>query len=172
MTTNRWKRSTALTLLLAMFGQGCAGPGARLQYLIGEDRGLEHYENYATSIEYPTETQKHEPSPELLRGPRSITSLEEVEPREMTLNDCIRMAMTNADIIIDDQSFGSPSNPLLGNPTRVASVWDNAIQETGFLFSFIGDDAARVVHNLVGATIALVVNWYLNTTFVWRRRLN
>ena len=142
MTTNRWKRSTALTLLLAMFGQGCAGPGARLQYLIGEDRGLEHYENYATSIEYPTETQKHEPSPELLRGPRSITSLEEVEPREMTLNDCIRMAMTNADIIIDDQSFGSPSNPLLGNPTRVASVWDNAIQETGFLFGNLGTEAA------------------------------
>lgn len=45
------------------------------------------------------------------------------------------------------------------------------LQDTGFLFSLIGDDAARVVHNLVGATIALVVNWYLNTTFVWRRRL-
>lgn len=45
------------------------------------------------------------------------------------------------------------------------------LQETGFLFSVIGDDAARVVHNLMGATIALVVNWYLNTTFVWRRRL-
>jgi hypothetical protein len=142
VTTNRWKRSTALTLLLAMFGQGCAGPGARLQYLIGEDRGLEHYENYATSIEYPTETQKHEPNPELLRGPRSITSLEEVEPREMTLNECVRLALTNADIIIDDQSFGSPSNPLLGNPTRVASVWDNAIQDTGFLFGNLGTEAA------------------------------
>ncbi len=142
MTTNRWKRSTALTLLLAMFGQGCAGPRARLQYLIGEDRGLEHYENYATSIEYPTETQKHEPNPKLLRGPRSITSLEEVEPREMTLNECVRLALTNADIIIDDQSFGSPSNPLLGNPSRVASVWDNAIQDTGFLFGNLGTEAA------------------------------
>lgn len=46
------------------------------------------------------------------------------------------------------------------------------LQDTGFLFSLIGDDAARVVHNLLGATIALVVNWYLNTTFVWRRRLS
>ncbi|MCB0952412.1 MAG: glycosyltransferase family 2 protein [Microthrixaceae bacterium] len=45
------------------------------------------------------------------------------------------------------------------------------LQETGFLFNLIGDDAARVVHNLVGAMVALVVNWYLNTTFVWRRRL-
>jgi hypothetical protein len=28
-----------------------------------------------------------------------------------------------------------------------------------------------VVHNLVGAVVALVVNWYLNTTYLWRRRL-
>ncbi|MCA9012884.1 MAG: TolC family protein [Planctomycetaceae bacterium] len=142
MKTNQWKRSTALALLLAMLGQGCAGPGARLQYLIGEDRGLEHYENYATNIEYPTEVQKHEPNPELLRGPRSIESLEEVTPREMTLNACIRTALTNANIIVDDQSFGSPSNPLLGNPSRVASVWDNAIQDTGFLFGNLGPEAA------------------------------
>ncbi|MCP4436317.1 MAG: glycosyltransferase family 2 protein [Actinomycetia bacterium] len=46
------------------------------------------------------------------------------------------------------------------------------LQETGFLFDLIGEDAARVVHNLLGATVALVVNWYLNTTFVWRRRLD
>ena len=140
--TNRWKRSTGLALLLAMFGQGCAGPGSRLQYLIGEDRGLEHYEDYATSIEYPTQAQPCETNPELLRGPRSITSLEDVEPREMTLNECIRMALTNADIIVDDQSFGSPSNPLMGNPSRVASVWDNAIQDTGFLFGNLGPEAA------------------------------
>ena len=140
--TKRWKRSTGLALLLAMLGQGCAGPGSRLQYLIGKDRGLEHYEDYATSIEYPTQTEPHETNPELLQGPRSITSLEEVEPREMTLNECIRMALANADIIVDDQSFGSPSNPLMGNPSRVASVWDNAIQDTGFLFGNLGTEAA------------------------------
>jgi len=140
--TERWKRSTGLALLLAVLGQGCAGPGSRLQYLIGEDRGLEHYEDYATSIEYPTQTQPHETNPELLRGPRSITSLDDVESREMTLNECIRLALTNADIIVDDQSFGSPSNQLLANPSRVASVWDNAIQDTGFLFGNLGTEAA------------------------------
>ena len=140
--TKRWKRSTGLALLLAMLGQGCAGPGTRLQYLIGEYRGLEHYEDYATSIEYPTQAQPHETNPELLNGPRSITSLEEVEPREMTLNECVRMALANAEIIVDDQSFGSPSNPLMGNPSRVASVWDNAIQDTGFLFGNLGPEAA------------------------------
>ena len=44
------------------------------------------------------------------------------------------------------------------------------LQEVGFLFSILGDDAARVVHNLVGAVVALIVNWYLNTTYLWRRR--
>ncbi|MEZ5238152.1 MAG: glycosyltransferase [Microthrixaceae bacterium] len=59
---------------------------------------------------------------------------------------------------------------LLGTLVHVAVFsW---LQETGFGFSLVGDDAARVVHNLLGAAIALVVNWYLNTTFVWRRRLN
>jgi len=140
--TNRWKRSTVLALLLAMAGQGCAGPGARLQYLVGENHGLEHYEDYATSIEYPTQTEPRETNPDLLRGPRSITSLEEVEPREMSLNECVRLALANAEIIVDDQSFGSPSNPLLGNPSRVASVWDNAIQDTGFLFGNLGPEAA------------------------------
>jgi outer membrane protein TolC len=38
--------------------------------------------------------------------------------------------------------FGSPSNPLMGNPQRVASVWDNAIQDTGFLFGNLGPEAA------------------------------
>ena len=140
--TKRWKRSTGLALLLAMLGQGCAGPGSRLQYLIGEDRGLEHYQDYATSIEYPMQAEPHPTNPELLRGPRSITSLEEVEPREMTLNECIRMALANADIVIEDASFLSPGNQLLANPANVASVWDNGIQETGFLFGNLGTEAA------------------------------
>lgn len=57
---------------------------------------------------------------------------------------------------------------LVGTLVHVAVFsW---LQELGVLFDVIGDDAARVVHNLVGASIALVVNWYLNTSFVWRRR--
>lgn len=44
------------------------------------------------------------------------------------------------------------------------------LQDSGLGLSILGDDAARVFHNLLGATVALVVNWYLNTTFVWRRR--
>lgn len=45
------------------------------------------------------------------------------------------------------------------------------LQNTGVLLSVLGTGPARVVHNLTGATVALVVNWYLNTTYVWRRRV-
>ena len=44
------------------------------------------------------------------------------------------------------------------------------LQESGFLLSFLGG-ATRVVHNLIGAVVALIINWYLNTTYLWRRRL-
>lgn len=43
------------------------------------------------------------------------------------------------------------------------------LQESGFLLTFLGG-ATRVVHNLMGAVVALVINWYLNTTYLWRRR--
>ncbi len=44
------------------------------------------------------------------------------------------------------------------------------LQNTGFLLSVVGAGPARVVHNLTGAVLALIVNWFLNTTYVWKRR--
>ena len=142
MKTTRWKRSTATILLAALLSQGCAGPGARLQYLVGEDKTVEHYRDFATSIEYPTESEARESDPNLFRAPRRITSLEEVSQRHIKLDECIKMALSNATILRDDQSFGSPGNALLANPSRVASVYDAAIQDTSFLFGNRGVDAA------------------------------
>ena len=44
------------------------------------------------------------------------------------------------------------------------------LQNVGFLLSVLGSGVARTAHNLMGASVALVVNWYLNTTYLWRRR--
>ena len=44
------------------------------------------------------------------------------------------------------------------------------LQNIGLLLSVLGDAGARTLHNLVGAVVALIVNWYLNTTYLWRRR--
>jgi dolichol-phosphate mannosyltransferase len=44
------------------------------------------------------------------------------------------------------------------------------LQDTGTGFDLVGEPVATVIHNLVGALIALIVNWYLNSTYLWRRR--
>lgn len=44
------------------------------------------------------------------------------------------------------------------------------LQSSGFLLSVLGTGTTRVIHNLMGAVVALVVNWFLNTTYLWRRR--
>ncbi|MFN9717312.1 MAG: TolC family protein [Planctomycetota bacterium] len=142
MKITPWKRMTAVLVLAAMLGQGCAAPGARLQYLIGEEKTLEHYKDYATAIEFPVESEPSQTDPALFRPPRSLNSLDEVEQRFVSLDECVRLALANSSIIIDDQSFGSPGNPLLANPSRVASVYDTAIQETSFLFGNRGTEAA------------------------------
>ncbi|MBM3664169.1 MAG: glycosyltransferase [Actinobacteria bacterium] len=44
------------------------------------------------------------------------------------------------------------------------------LQSIGVLVSILGEAVARTLHNLIGAVVALIVNWYLNTTYLWRRR--
>ena len=56
---------------------------------------------------------------------------------------------------------------LVGTGVHVAVF--TFLQENGFLLSFLGG-ATRVVHNLIGAVVALIINWYLNTTYLWVRR--
>jgi outer membrane protein TolC len=142
VTTTRWQRKTAMVLLAALLSQGCAAPGRRLQYLIGDEKTLQHYEDYSTAIEYPVETEKSETNPALFEAPRSITSLDNFTARHIRLDECVRTALSNATILREDQNFGSPANPLMSNPSRVASVYDTAIQETAFLFGNRGTEAA------------------------------
>jgi dolichol-phosphate mannosyltransferase len=57
---------------------------------------------------------------------------------------------------------------LIGTLVHVAVF--KYLQSIGFLLSVLGTDWSRVAQNLIGATVALVVNWYLNSTYLWRRR--
>jgi outer membrane protein TolC len=136
------KRITVLLLSAVILCQGCAGPNARLQYLIGHEKSLSHYEDMATKIEYPVEEEVREVDQDLFRAPRSISDLSEVRHRPMKLEECVRAALSRSAILRDDSSFGSPGNPILANPGRASSVYDSAIQETSFLFGNRGPEAA------------------------------
>jgi len=57
---------------------------------------------------------------------------------------------------------------LIGTGIHVAIF--TYLQNVGFLLGILGSGVARTTHNLIGATVALIVNWYLNTTYLWRRR--
>ncbi len=57
---------------------------------------------------------------------------------------------------------------LVGTGVHVAVF--TFLQNSGFLLSVLGTGPTRVAHNLMGYVVALVVNWYLNTTYLWRRR--
>ena len=57
---------------------------------------------------------------------------------------------------------------LVGTGIHVAVF--TSLQNIGFLLNVLGEGPSRVVQNLIGAMVALVVNWYLNTTYLWRRR--
>lgn len=57
---------------------------------------------------------------------------------------------------------------LVGTGVHIAVF--TFLQETGFLLTYLGG-ATRLAHNLMGAVVALIINWYLNTTYLWRRRL-
>ena len=142
MIASHHHKITVLLLLAALLCQGCAGPTARLQYLIGDPQSLSHYEDMATAIEYPIEEDARQTDPDLFRAPRNISDLSEVKHRPMSLEECVRIALAKSAILRDDSSFLSPANALLSNPSRVASVYDSAIQETSFLFGNRGAEAA------------------------------
>ena len=57
---------------------------------------------------------------------------------------------------------------LFGTGIHVAMF--TTLQNVGFLLGVLGEGASRAVQNLVGAVVALIVNWFLNTTYLWRRR--
>ena len=58
---------------------------------------------------------------------------------------------------------------LIGTLVHVAIF--KYLQNIGFLLSVLGETWSRVTQNLIGAVVALVVNWFLNTTYLWRRRV-
>lgn len=83
------------------------------------------------------------PSSVLLTGePIRPASFEETTFREMTLQEVIFEALTNAQVIRQGGDFLSPGNPLLRSPESVASIYDQAIQESGVLFGQRGVHAA------------------------------
>jgi len=112
-----------------------------LQYM-GEDRELSHYRDQDTRIEHPNVGQE---SPEAVQSsgePRRIRHLNKDEIQDLSLEESLRTALMNAEVIRDNGQFLNPGNRLLSNPDFAPSIYDVAIQETNTLFGQGGTAAA------------------------------
>lgn len=125
-----------MLLLASMLLPGCATGPFRLQYIWRDDDDdmLSYYVDKTSSIEYPIETDPLPPDPRILNAPRSIRSLDEVSPREISLAECRQLAL-------DAEVF--PGNQLLETfGARATTIYDLAITDTNFLFGGRGVEAA------------------------------
>ncbi|MEO2026650.1 MAG: TolC family protein [Fuerstiella sp.] len=143
---------TATIVLASILLQGCAMQPLRLQYLWRHDESLSYYEDATSAIEYPTETEPRAHDPELFAAPRHIRSLDEVESREVTLTECVRMALEKSTILRDNAVARGGQSQILVQPGGVTSIYDPAIQATGFLFGNRGVEAALADFDALATT--------------------
>ena len=138
MTRGRHLQVAAL-ILLASILHGCAHGETNLKYLGEAD--LQYYRDAASRIDYSSVTQELSDEVKFTGRPHTILDRNKDKVRDISLEEVIQLALTN-NAIIRPNSFRSPGNPLYSNASRISSIYDPAIQETGVLFGGRGREAA------------------------------
>ena len=108
---------------------------------LGEDRGAE-YIHHATQISYIEPDQPISSKVDFAHEPRSLRRREKDEVWDMTLAEAIELCLQNSKVIRSSAQFLSPGNPILANPEFATSIYDPALQESGYLFGSRGVEAA------------------------------
>lgn len=117
----RW--GCALLAVLVLLSTGCR-PGR--EFYFKESGDLTYYRDYATTIEYPVETEGP-PTIETL-PPRTLWNHEPAEYWELTLEEAVQVALANSQVVRD------LGGRVVSTPDRVATTYDPAIQETNPLY--------------------------------------
>lgn len=90
----------------------------------------------SSAIQGPVSRAMYTPEPPRLRSDRELV------PHDMTLQEVVFLALSNADVIRQRGQFLSPNNSLLRSPEGVTTAYDTAIQSSGVLFGQRGYEAA------------------------------
>jgi outer membrane protein TolC len=154
-----WRKRIQCALLVATAGltTGCLSSGnEELQYLIGEDRELSYYKDQATQVEYPNVAQQQNDAVAGTQEPRRIRHPRKDEIQEISLEDALKTALQNAEVIRDNASFLNPGNRLLSNPDFASSIYDVAIQESNTLF---GQGGVQAALSEFDATLTTNMTW-------------
>ena len=154
-----WKKRIQCALLVVTAGltSGCLTSGnEELQYLIGEDKELSYYKDQATQVEYPNIAQQQNDAVAGTQEPRRIRHPRKDEIQDISLEDALRVALQNAEVIRDNASFLNPGNRLLSNPDFASSIYDVAIQESNTLF---GQGGVQAALSEFDATLTTNMTW-------------
>lgn len=102
---------------------------------------LSYYENVASQVRY----EDGDSDTFGRSGTRPPPRLREPQPgeiRRLSLAEALQLAIVNNEIIRVDGEFLSPRSTILQDVSRAASVFDVALQDSGFLFGRRGELAA------------------------------
>ena len=124
-------------VIAALGGCSAAQP---LTYLGHSD--LQYYKGLATKIDYPNRPDPDTPAAFASQEPRRIRHLQKDQLWDLSLSEAIHIALKNNKLIRTREQISLPRNPLINNPDLNPSIYDPAVQETGYLFGQRGVEAA------------------------------
>lgn len=124
----------ALILLALMGATGCT---PSQPFYFREDGDLSHYLEHATEVEEPDLDTERLAEVEFARSPLTISNSDDFEIWDLTLEDCISIALQNSKVLKNlgtatrslDQRSVIP-DALLARPEGVPTIYDPAIFET------------------------------------------
>lgn len=132
---------TNLALLCLCLLSACSRPHTTHKYFLKGDQSAE-YLHQATRISHIEVEQPVDYRVDFAAEPRRLHREQKEEIWDLRLEEAIQLALANSKVIRNAGQYLNPGNPLLNNPDYVSSVYDPAIQETGFLFGQRGVEAA------------------------------
>lgn len=143
MRTNRkWIRRYwgIAAAMVAGVGVGCANSRNDVSYL--GDPNVSYYKGHATEIDYPAVDLPESPAVVTTEPPLTVRDKKTLPIKDISLEEAVQTALMNSEVIRSAGTFLSTGNALYTNPSRIPSVYDPAIQESGVLFGGRGVEAA------------------------------
>jgi outer membrane protein TolC len=140
-----FRRTVSAALCSGVLLSGCSTTEkarvSDLQYLC-EGSGRSSYRGHNTAIEHPCLDNVTAEAVQVSDEPRTLQRRVEDEVREITLQECIRIAGRNNEVIEQEAFGGVGAQLVLSSPEGADTIYDAAIQETGVLFGRRGLNAA------------------------------
>ncbi|APZ93887.1 TolC family protein [Fuerstiella marisgermanici] len=107
-----------------------------------DKEGIEHYVAKTSAVAYPCLDNQTAEAVATSTPPRNLLRRSEDAPREITLNEALRIALTHNQVIETSALGGIGSKQVLTSPATATSVYDPAIQASGVLFGRRSVEAA------------------------------